>query len=177
MSKDPDVVIRTGNRRSTKLIWEKPKKRVDNSVYGGYRTISMKIQMLTAAAVALALCASATAEPSKDELTAMLQNPTSDWSSTFTHLDHHGPSAEDFQFFKDERQTLRKLADMDAKNYAEQRPATDESAHLKMGERHALKHNLIGYVVSEYAMEFSKVLEGLSERNMKSAIIGVVSPR
>jgi hypothetical protein len=149
---------------------------VNHSIYGGYRTFSMKIQMLTAAAIALALCASATAEPSKDELTAMLQNPTSDWSSTFTHLDHHGSSAEDFQFFKDERHTLRKLADMDAKNYAEQRPATEES-NLKMGERHALNHNLIGYVVSEYAMEFSKVLEGLSERNMKSAIIGVVSPR
>jgi hypothetical protein len=134
----------------------------------------MKIQILICTA-ALAVCATATAEPSRDELTAMLQNPTSDWSSAFTHLDHHGSSAQDFQYFQDERETLCKLADLDAKNYAQQRPATQEYADRQMGEQHALKHNLIGYVVSEYAMEFTKVLEDL-DRNVGSGILKVVSP-
>ena len=133
------------------------------------------MQVLIVAA-ALGACAIGTAAPSKEELTAMLLDATSDWSSTFTHLDHYGSSAEDLQYFKDERATLRKLAAMNAMNYAEQRPATQESTNLKMGERHALKHNLIGYVVSEYAMEFSKVLEGLSERHSGPAILDVLSP-
>jgi hypothetical protein len=136
----------------------------------------MKMRIVIAAA-ALAVCATATAEPSKDELAAMLQNPTSDWSSSFTHLDHHGSCAEDFQCFKDERDTLRRLADMDATNFAQEHPATEEYANLKMGEQHARRHNLIGYVVSEYAMEFSRVLEGLSKRNTESGIRDVVSPR
>ena len=132
----------------------------------------MKIQILICTA-ALAVCATATAEPSRDELTAMLHNPTSDWSSAFTHLDHHGSSAEDFQSFLNERETLRKLADLDARNYAQQRRVTEEYADLKMEEQHALKHNLMGYVVSEYAMEFSKSLEGL-DRNMEAGTLDVV---
>ena len=139
---------------------------------GQSRDMQIQILILTAA---LAVCATATAEPSRDELTAMLHNPTSDWSSAFTHLDHHGSSAEDFQSFQDERKTLLKLADLDAKNYAQQRPATEEYADLKMGEQHALKHNLIGYVASKYAMEFSKFLEGL-DRDMGSGILDVVPP-
>ena len=168
------MVIPTGNRRSIKRIWEECRKRVDDGIYGGYGAISVKMPIVIAAA-ALAVCATATAEPSKDELAAMLQNPTSDWSSSFPHLDHHGSCAEDFQCFRDERDTLRRLADMDATNFAQEHPATEEYANLTMGEQHALKHNLLGYVVSEYAMEFSKIIEGLSERNVR--IRDAVSPR
>ena len=95
----------------------------------------------------------------------------------FTHLDHHGSSAEELQYFRDERATLRTLAGLDAKSYAQERPGTEESANLTKGEQHALKHNLIGYVVSEYAMEFSKVLEDISERNTPSGTLDAVSPR
>jgi hypothetical protein len=95
----------------------------------------------------------------------------------FTHLDHHSSSAEELQYFTDERTTLRTLAALDAKDYAQQRPRTEESANLMNGEQHALKHNLIGYVVSEYAMEFSRVLEDISDRNTPSGTLDAVSPR
>jgi hypothetical protein len=136
----------------------------------------MKIPILIAGA-SLVACATVSAGPSRDELSAMLQSPTSDWSSMFTHLDHHGSSVEELQYFRDERATLRTLAALDAKNYAQQIPGTEESDNLMKGEQHALKHNLIGYVVSEYAMEFSRVLEVVSDRNMPSGISETVSPR
>jgi hypothetical protein len=136
----------------------------------------MKIPILITGA-SLVACATVSAGPSRDELSAMLQSPTSDWSSMFTHLDHHGPSAQELQYFSDERATLRTLAALDAKNYAQQRPRSEESANLMKGEQNALKHNLLGYVVSEYAMEFSRVLEVISNRNTPSGISEIVSPR
>jgi hypothetical protein len=136
----------------------------------------MKISILIAGA-GLVVCATVSAGPSRDQLQAMLQSPISDWSPMFTHLDHHGSSAEELQYFRDERATLRTLAALDAKTYAQERPDTEESANLMKGEQHALKHNLIGYVVSEYAMEFSKVLEDLSDRNTPSGTLDAVSPR
>jgi hypothetical protein len=136
----------------------------------------MKIPLLIAGA-GLVVCATVSAGPSRDELSAMLQSPTSDWSSMFTHLDHHGASAEECQYFRDERATLRTLAALDAKTYAQERPTgTEESANLMKGEQHALKHNLIGYVVSEYAVEFSKVLEVISDRNTPSGTLDAVLP-
>ena len=52
---------------------------------------------------------------------------------------------------------------------------TEESDNLMKGEQHALKHNLVGYVVSEYAVEFSRVLEIISDRNVPSGISDAVS--
>jgi hypothetical protein len=94
----------------------------------------MKIPILIAGA-GLVVCATVSAGPSRDQLQAVLQSPTSDWSPMFTHLDHHGSSAEELQYFRDERATLRTLAALDAKTYAQERPGTEESANLMKGEQ------------------------------------------
>jgi hypothetical protein len=120
---------------------------------------------------ALAVCVTATAGPSRAELTALLANPTSDWMVQFPDLNyegatHEGPITEaelvTLNKHVAEQDLLHQVADLDAMSYYKTHPTpTDALAALEVGKAHAFKHNLIGNAATSYGLAFGQALSVL----------------
>jgi hypothetical protein len=125
--------------------------------------VTMKA-FLIITATTLALCAAGPAAPSREELTALLQNPTSDWLVIFPDLNkgiaiHDGPdTAEETELNNKESAeygTMRELADLDALAYVKAHPSPIDMVNaMDIGHAHAFKHNLIGSAAQTYCQFF-----------------------
>lgn len=102
------------------------------------------------AAVVLAICATATARPSIEELEGLLKSPTSDWSIVFSDLVERPllmPDRDDYIQRSnnriDENITLGALAELDRVEYTELNPTPmDGDTAMAVGLAHATSHNL-----------------------------------
>ena len=123
----------------------------------------MKIQAIIAAA-ALAVCVTGSARPSGEELEALLNNSTSDWSILFSDLDKpywvpKGLDTDEYIQFSNNRMneeaTMRALADLDRIAYAKLHPTPlDGDTAMDVGLAHAMSHNLIRTAALRYAYAF-----------------------
>jgi hypothetical protein len=121
---------------------------------------------------ALVFCATAMAAgPSRDELTALLASPTSDWTVRFPNLNyegaaHNGPITEGelsiLNEHVNEENILHQVADLDAMAYFKTHTtATDIFNAIEVGKAHAFKHNLIGGAATMYGQDFGHALDVL----------------
>ena len=104
---------------------------------------------------ALALCGTVIAGPSREELKALLQNPTSDWLIIFPYLNKELAPPKGKNFTDEEGAVLdkqsveldimRELADIDAIGYSKTHPMPEDmSEAVSIGKATAFRHNLIG---------------------------------
>jgi hypothetical protein len=132
----------------------------------------MKNQALIAVAFLAVACSFATAKPSKQELAALLTDPTSDWLVIFPYSEKELVMPKGIHFTaeqgelinkqSEELDIMRELADIDALTYFKGHPQPKENLDaMAIGKATAFRHNLIGGSANAYAAFFGRSVDAL----------------